>query len=175
MTLKWATRIAISLIYVSYTASDVIFFNKLHGVAKYGSLGFIILGGVWVNFTAVRGTLLFCRSKFAPGDELKEFFWVFYVALLNLVLFASLYNMFGLVHNGKVITGDWYQSLYFSLVTWTTLGYGDFAPVAELRLVAALEAMLGYMYMAFFVGLLLNISQKATSKCPANNAINTDD
>ena len=41
---------------------------------------------------------------------------------------------------------------YFSLVTWTTLGYGDFRPTSALRLVAASEAILGYFSMALFVG-----------------------
>jgi hypothetical protein len=40
---------------------------------------------------------------------------------------------------------------YFSVVTWTTLGYGDFRPTAALRLIAASEAILGYFAMALFV------------------------
>jgi Ion channel len=40
--------------------------------------------------------------------------------------------------------------LYFSLVTWTTLGYGDFRPTVPLRLFAAAEAVTGYVYMGLF-------------------------
>jgi len=67
--------------------------------------------------------------------------------------------MFGISHNEEVILNDWYNSFYFSITTWTTLGYGDFAPVENLRIVASFEALMGYFYMAILVGLLLNISQ----------------
>src|SRR5690554_7474421 len=41
-----------------------------------------------------------------------------------------------------VIIGDFITSLYFSIVTWTTLGYGDLKPTDELRLLASLEALM---------------------------------
>ena len=44
-------------------------------------------------------------------------------------------------------------ALYFSIVTWTTLGYGDFTPPPELRLVAAIQALVGYLFFGLSVGL----------------------
>ena len=52
----------------------------------------------------------------------------------------------------KVLT-----SIYFSIVTWTTLGYGDFRPVESMRIVAACEAILGYVYMGVMVGVVINL------------------
>lgn len=43
------------------------------------------------------------------------------------------------------------ECLYFSVVTFTTLGYGDIAPVGYGRLVAALEAFLGTFIFALYV------------------------
>lgn len=43
------------------------------------------------------------------------------------------------------------QSLYFSVVTFTTLGYGDLRPIGFSRLVAATEAFFGAFSMALFV------------------------
>ena len=37
------------------------------------------------------------------------------------------------------------------MITWTTVGYGDFTPSPAARPYAAIEAMVGYMFMAFFV------------------------
>lgn len=47
---------------------------------------------------------------------------------------------------------DWVDSLYFSVVTFTTLGYGDIAPLTTaLKIVTASEALFG----AFFIGLVV--------------------
>ncbi|MGF1447444.1 MAG: potassium channel family protein [Pikeienuella sp.] len=45
------------------------------------------------------------------------------------------------------------QLTYFSLVTLTTLGYGDITPVAPLaRVLAGLQASVGTLYVAIFIG-----------------------
>jgi hypothetical protein len=43
------------------------------------------------------------------------------------------------------------KSLYFSVVTFTTLGYGDLVPLGVSRLVAAIEAFAGSFTLALFV------------------------
>ena len=47
--------------------------------------------------------------------------------------------------------GDWWQSLYFSIVAFTTLGFGDLRPAEGWRLVVALEAFFGAGLMAALV------------------------
>lgn len=44
-----------------------------------------------------------------------------------------------------------YSSLYYSVVTFTTLGYGDFTPVGVSRAIAAIEAFTGSFTIALFV------------------------
>jgi voltage-gated potassium channel Kch len=46
---------------------------------------------------------------------------------------------------------EFLNSLYFSVVTFTTLGYGDISPVGVARFIAAFEAFLGSFTMALFV------------------------
>ena len=43
------------------------------------------------------------------------------------------------------------KSLYFSVVTFTTLGYGDLVPLGSSRIVAAIEAFAGSFTLALFV------------------------
>ncbi len=82
---------------------------------------------------------------------------------LGLILtFALLYALAGVQHNGEMVGFRPTQSLsqnlfrlleciYFSVVTFTTLGYGDFTPHGLSRLLAALEAFMGSFTMALFV------------------------
>ena len=46
------------------------------------------------------------------------------------------------------------EHLYFSVVTWTTVGFGDYTPVPEAQLYVAIESLLGYIYMAISMGVL---------------------
>lgn len=48
------------------------------------------------------------------------------------------------------------DSLYYSMVTFTTLGYGDYTPLSNLRLVAACEALLGAMSIGALIASLSN-------------------
>lgn len=78
--------------------------------------------------------------------------WSFGVIASSATLFSQ---VGGIQQNGEVITSDPVQLLYFSIVTFTTLGYGDFQPATELsKLVASTEAMLGSLLMALLVFVL---------------------
>ncbi|WP_047045495.1 ion channel [Vibrio mexicanus] len=46
---------------------------------------------------------------------------------------------------------EFMNALYFSVVTFTTLGYGDISPVGVARFIAAFEAFFGSFTMALFV------------------------
>jgi hypothetical protein len=47
--------------------------------------------------------------------------------------------------------------LYFSLVTLSTVGYGDIVPLdGEVRMLAALEGVTGVLYVAITVALLVS-------------------
>ncbi|SON50446.1 ion channel [Vibrio tapetis] len=46
---------------------------------------------------------------------------------------------------------EFFNAVYFSVVTFTTLGYGDISPIGFARFVAAFEAFMGSFTMALFV------------------------
>lgn len=83
-------------------------------------------------------------------------------ALTFIVLNAFLFCALGMQHGDKVYTfslnaGIWADlttfgyALYFSVVTFTTLGYGDFAPIGWSRPFAAFEAMGGVFMSSLFM------------------------
>jgi hypothetical protein len=54
--------------------------------------------------------------------------------------------------------------LYFSLITLSTIGYGDVVPVqGEVRMLAALEGIAGVLYIAITVALLVGAYRPRSS------------
>lgn len=82
-----------------------------------------------------------------------------YVSLI-IVFYSGFYTYHGLTYNNETIN-DFKTSLYFSLVTWTTLGYGDFQPTNSIRLWAAFQAVFGYVFMATYIALLFDLIIRA--------------
>ena len=54
------------------------------------------------------------------------------------------------------VKDDALQAIYFSVVTWTTLGYGDYQPVAHMQIYAAIEALMGYTFLGVLIGFVSN-------------------
>ena len=98
--------------------------------------------------------LLLGRIVFGYGERpLRPLF----VGLAVIIACAALYFAVGGVGRGAdVATVEAYrpsfrESLHFSVVTFTTLGYGDFEPKARWRWLADLEAVFGAALLATFV------------------------
>ena len=101
---------------------------------------------------AVSTIIAFARHRISPAATLVAL--IIHAGAL-LFLFAGVYLGFGLVFGSNEIAKvERSDALYFSVVTWTTLGYGDFAPRAAIRLVAGMQALLGYIFFGLIVGLL---------------------
>lgn len=70
-----------------------------------------------------------------------------------IILFALIYffNQSYMNHPVNEVGMSFSDSLYYSTVTFTTLGYGDFSPLSYLRVVAAIEAFFGGISLGFLV------------------------
>jgi hypothetical protein len=84
------------------------------------------------------------------------------ISILLIFFCAILYTFTGLNYQGEHLAYSSLQtpmenfnfflsSLYYSVVTFTTLGYGDFTPVGISRAIAAMEAFTGSFTIALFV------------------------
>lgn len=92
-------------------------------------------------------------------EDYPPVWYVYYGIFVVIVVFtyAGIYSQHGILldtDKGTETVHSFVDSLYFSIVTWTTLGYGDFSPTKDLRLIAAIEALLGFLYMGLFVGVI---------------------
>jgi hypothetical protein len=77
-----------------------------------------------------------------------------------------------IVQNNTSLVDRQSELLYFSLVTLSTVGYGDIVPIrGEVRMLAALEAVTGVLYIAITVALLVSsYKQQGTSGEPPEPA-----
>jgi hypothetical protein len=84
------------------------------------------------------------------------------ISILLILFCAILYTFTGLNYQGEYLAYSSNQSstenfefflssLYYSVVTFTTLGYGDFTPIGISRAIAAIEAFTGSFTIALFV------------------------
>ena len=78
-------------------------------------------------------------------------------AIANIVCHGIIYSKVGLFSAvaENVIQPDLMVGLYFSIVTFTTLGYGDYTPKDGYQLVSALQALYGYVFLGSLVGLAI--------------------
>ena len=83
-------------------------------------------------------------------------------SLTTILTFAVCYAALGVsdpagtefLHSDSLITDrlqHFLTCVYFSVVTFTTLGYGDITPLGIARLFAAMEAFIGSFTLALFV------------------------
>jgi hypothetical protein len=119
--------------------------------------GAVVLG-LAVLLLTVRA-LLTERGKGADALAGATFGYLM-LAVVWALLFAQVQVLapgsFALIEDGSDPFG---QLLYFSLVTLTTLGYGDIAPATPLtRLLAGLEAAQGTLFLALFIGRILALA-----------------
>src|ERR1700722_4713263 len=81
--------------------------------------------------------------------------------------FISRYTTIGLRCSDASVTHDRWDALYFSIMTWTTTGYGDLVPIGASRWVACSEALLGALYNGLVLAVViyqLNLMAKAKSR-----------
>ncbi len=89
--------------------------------------------------------------------------------LFMLATFAFIHLACGLVFAGGEKVPNGYapsiaDAIYFSVVTFTTLGYGDFQPTEKLRLFSAIQALSGYMFLGATVAIVHDAAAIAREK-----------
>lgn len=77
----------------------------------------------------------------------------FAVMLAQTIILIAVYALIYLyrLHLPGLTFGD---ATYYSVLTWTSLGYADLVPKAEMRLVTASQAITGYVYLGLLVSVL---------------------
>ncbi|MGB0844002.1 MAG: ion channel [Alphaproteobacteria bacterium] len=118
------------------------------------TVGLSLLYFVWV---VVR--VLLIRSKTFIVNPRRLFFDCLISTLFTIVAFSFVYRAFGII-GPDGIAPSILDYLYFSAVTFSTLGFGDFRPETASRLFAGSQAILGNLHLGIIVGATFAAAQK---------------
>lgn len=147
-------------------------------VAKFYLEGFSWIHGQEFYFSHVLGysylltlpvILVFLISR-ESSDGLKfatQLSVFLCIVLTNQFVFASFYEEASCIQTPSSpprITQAPDDLLYFSFLTFGTLGYGDFTPVGSCRPVSATQSIFGVMAIAVLLGLLSRQFKEETKK-----------
>jgi len=141
------------LVYLVFLMASLIFHNRL------------IIGlhwGLLAAFFAFTAGSLFSYLANSPSIERAHLHTAVSIYLLIGYTWAALYCAWDVFYPGSIQLGSGtanHQSvlLYFSLVTLSTIGYGDVVPLSgEARMLAVLEGVTGVLYVAITVGILVS-------------------
>jgi len=121
-----------------------------------------IFGTILLGIGAIKEELFFVRHIRSRLLNSLVLTTLVGVAGVFILVYADVFKTFGLIDTGnhRSEIHDWIISVYFSAVTWTTVGYGDFVPTEWARIFAATEALIGYVWMAALIAVFARAYSK---------------
>lgn len=143
-------RTACRYIYVDAIAQDLVFVSI-----------YVVIAGILIvpAFDFTRN--LISRAPGTPSQRITPAMSLVFILsnfTKTILLFAVIYYYFGIVDTSAqedTVDIGFSDTLYFSIVTFTTLGYGDFKPCEHIRLFAGLEAFIGTFMLPFASGIII--------------------
>ena len=149
----WPTIVLITAVVISASAS-ILFPSRIFIGLKWGILA---------AFFGLSVIALFSYLRNARAIEDGHLYTAVSIYLLLGMQWFAIYSAIDVLSPGSIqrsasAAADRHaELLYFSLITLSTIGYGDVVPLyGEVRMLAALEGIAGVLYIAITVALLVS-------------------
>ncbi len=122
------------------------------------ALGMAALLGVYIICVQVKVKRLHSEPHVHARMVFDGLCIYLYGALFVIASFALAFSEKGVIKDGSArLNYNYLDALYLSFITWTTVGYGDTLPSTAAKPFAAMEAFIGYCYMAMSIGHITNL------------------
>jgi len=123
-------------------------------VLKVASSALLLVPLIFMVTILFEAVIHYHRRSTAP---LLLLAFAFASIFLMMYTFATILYMNNLVVgiNGEVLS--FYDVFYFSGVTWTTLGYGDYIPIGVGKALSVFESMLGWVLMSLITAIFIRM------------------
>ncbi|MFD6210266.1 MULTISPECIES: potassium channel family protein [unclassified Peribacillus] len=129
----------------------------------------LIAGIIFCMVMSIR--TLFLVESGGKKFSLEDLLWLGNLYATILVGFALIYLLYELQNHsvildmGNRLDGTFYEQLktsfYFSAMTMFSVGYGDIAPIGMGRMIATIQAFIGYtLPAAFVIRTVIDLDQK---------------
>ncbi|WP_108046123.1 ion channel [Bosea sp. 124] len=114
------------------------------------------VGSLFIALNSIALILMFSdiiRRGLTPVRTLPSIIVISVIGVMSLpVHFALIYLELGIYESGRPDSPiDFLDAIYFSVVTWTTLGYGDILPHKSARAAVVAEVALSSIVMAMLM------------------------
>lgn len=149
----WALSTGLDLVAYFYDAARLE--SWLHLVNKFSSLIFVVCCTVFLLRHIFEADRISTNSVFAATSSyvLITLIWSYVYTIILMV------NPQAFSFSNQTTQTDLLKMVYFSLVTITTLGYGDISPVSPFaRMAAGVEALVGQLYLAVLIAWLVGLT-----------------
>ena len=111
------------------------------------------------------------------SNEHRSVVWFIFISVFPLLImsYGIIFESLGLNENSVFVEHpDRLTALYFSVVTWTSLGYGDVAPAGFGRVVASIEVLTGYVLSAVLIAAVVAEFQRLSGQRDAQGGTGGD-
>jgi hypothetical protein len=129
------------------------FFTQIYPMPKgvEATIAYICAGVSIIFFLSVVLAIPFLTSENFKPNPIRLFADALISIMLSILAFAMCYRVLGIVPpDGEIVSR--FDHYYFSAVTFSTLGFGDFRPHQNARFVAAAQALIGNLHLGIIVG-----------------------
>lgn len=117
----------------------------------------LLIGAIGAAFSITFLWLLIQRLRRLLADPKRKWLELLLLGVnfsVLVLVFAWIHSQIGLMDmSGPAPTGtrSYSDALYFSIITITTVGYGDFIPMGPGRIIAAMQGLVGYIILGILV------------------------